>query len=236
MRANHNITLKGEVVKIENKLTYRIFIEREKILHKLCQIFFRQKDASIYIIPYAKNNKYYMGVNSFEGTEITGNFDLGKHPKVDQNPHLSIHENGQIHVRSTEGSLAGPVMVKKPSLFCGEHIASVTPDSFEALPIQIGEPKKGKTIQNITIMVKPTESSRRIIVCMNGREPKFKFEPKYFHFLIPLTRPTLTEPLYIGIFSIGQDHLNAENVAPGITVIAGWNPGNPVDFLSIRGK
>lgn len=224
------------ITKVKGKSVFRIFIEKESSLFKLCQLFFRQNDASIYIVPYAKNGKFFMGVNSFEGQEIQKNFDLGKHPSVNETPHLSIHETGQIHIRSTEGSIAGQLMIKNLSQLRGEHVASITPDSFEALPIQKKPITGGKKILNIVVSVSPNESSRKVLLCVNGLEPKFNIEDVFGKWTIKLQRPTLASPLYIGIFTIPQDPLGSENILKGVTIIGGWNPENPTDFLSIRGN
>jgi len=228
--------MKASMIKVEGKTTLRVFVERGNLIFKLCQLFFRQKDASIYVVPYAKNGRFFMGVNSFEGKEIQKNFDLGKHPSVDETPHLSIHEKGQIHIRATDGSKTGPLMIKNLSHLRGEHIASVIPDSFEALPVQNEEITGGKKIQNIIVCVSPNEFSRRVLLCVNGLEPKFGIEDSYSLLRIKLQRPTLEFPLHIGIFTVPQEPLGPINILPGVTVLGGWNPENSNDFLSIRGN
>ncbi|TKJ38451.1 hypothetical protein CEE37_13110 [candidate division LCP-89 bacterium B3_LCP] len=226
---------------IQISRTIRIYFFRNgsSELLKVATLNFKKNDSSLYIIPYARNNSYRIGQKSFAQHDIEATLKFNENETSENIPHLSIHNSGQVHVRIPQlNQIIGPCKIPSFSRLNGEHVASITCDSFDALQIE-EENKKHKNSQRIAIKIGDNEESRRVLICINGNEERFVVEDCYSYFHVKHKPEGLKNPVWVGIFSIPQDRLNAPDVEPGVTIISGWDPTDrsvkQEDFLYIRG-
>lgn len=214
----------------------RFLIRTNNALRKMCKLAFSDKDASLYLFPYSKSGNYYYGSKSNSKNEIEYKFDFTEDIFEEKTPKLSIHEKGQVHVQVNKNR-AGPLFIPHLSTLRGEHIASVTPDSFEGLPIHTDKIRNtGSEIDHI-IEAPANLKNGRFLIYANGFEPRF--QSVQHNFVITLERPSIPRPLYFGILTRGQAILG-EPTSKGVNIISGWDPTksqeNGFDFLYIRGE
>lgn len=213
---------------------FRILISYKNSLRKLCKLFFSARDASLYLIPYALGGEYYYGVANLPEEQgqitltYTGQFFSKKVPK------LSIHQSGQIHVYGDQGR-AGPVLVPSLNSFSGQHIATVSTDGFDAIPLFKDNLKNsGPKVDHIVPVGKGVDSGR-VVFYLNANKPAF---PVRCRVVATLKRPNLLKPYYVGIATLGQLPLNPDSDKRGVAILAGWDPTKPDDaeqsFLYIR--
>ena len=213
----------------------RILIGHRQRLLRLCSIAFTDKDASIYLFPYAPNNRFYVGGRSMPQAEFTDTFTFTDDLLSDTTPKLSIHQSGQVHILAGDTRI-GPLRIPPLSTLRGQHIASVTVDAFSVLSEFTSTPKaKGKD-QDHVIPAEDNAASGRIALYLAGDRPAFQAQE--CPIVITLKRPSLPSPLYLGIKPIGQPVLG-EPDPQGITVLAGWDPTGQIqrgaDYLYVRG-
>jgi hypothetical protein len=86
----------------DNLNSVRILVLQEG--RRFCRFLFTKKDASLYIIPYARNNRYLFGGHRVARREVEASFDASGQLESDdgQLPHLSLHESGQVHAHGDE--------------------------------------------------------------------------------------------------------------------------------------
>jgi hypothetical protein len=221
---------------VANLRAMRILIWYEGRLGRLCKFGFSRNDASLYVVGYGPQGRYHFGQHGFAEHERSTTFDASEDGEsAEQPPHLSIHESGRVHIRSSSGQ-AGPLQVPPLSKWTGEHIATVNAVSFSGLAAHDREPKQTGAEQDLVFaMATPTQVSGRLALYINASKPEFAMECK-MHFT--LWRPTLETPLYVGIAPLNNDRLGAE---PGVTVIGGWDPTTaltttPASFLYVNAK
>jgi hypothetical protein len=209
-------------------------IDYQGTLRKFFTIGFTRTDGSLYIFPYARSSTYYFGstVMPKHEQEHTFNFKMGR--EVSVMPKISIHESGQVHVGAS-GYRAGPLYIPRLEDIRGSHIATVTADHFDALPVYTGKPKHTRKAQAI-LGVDPGVSSGRMPVYLWTRDSDSVDCPVRAR----LRRASLSAPLIVGFRVRSQEPLHNSD-APGVTVIAGWDPtaspdGSERPFLYVRGQ
>lgn len=201
----------------DNLRSLRILVANGGQLSALCKFGFSVRDGSFYVIPYGPSGRYHFGRYGFANSERTVTFDAAVAGEAtEMPPHLSIHQSGQVHIRSQLG-MAGPLRVPPLSDWTGEHIASVSPVRFDALAPFTREPKYSGRDRDFVFAVS-AEGSGRLAVYANGHEPSFASTVSV-HFT--LVRPTLDKPLYIGVAAATNAPLGTD---PGVAVIGGWDP------------
>ena len=221
---------------MNNVRELRFLVKRNNILRKICKLAFSDADASIYLFPYAARGKYYYGNKNSPDQESEYKFDFTEDIFQEKTPKLSIHERGQIHIHVND-KRAGPLFIPHLSALKGQHIASISPDSFDSLPIHSEKIRETGTEIDHVIHATDNVKNGRLAIYVNGFEPKF--DTIRCEIIITLQRPSLSKPLYVGILPVEQQILGTP--APkGVTVIAGWDPTksqkNGFDFLYIRGE
>ncbi|HEX3035209.1 MAG TPA: hypothetical protein VHT73_08755 [Thermodesulfobacteriota bacterium] len=214
----------------------RILIDYRSGLRILCKLAFTKADASLYLFPYAIHGTYYYGGRLLPEKQIQDTFDFTADLNARHTPKLSIHEKGQVHIIA-DGVRAGPLFIPPLVTLKGQHIATVCPDVFSILPVLQRKPKfTGAEIDHI-IPVEDGIDSGRLAVYIAGDKPSF--EAPNCRLVVTLKRPTIPEPLYIGIKPIGQKLIGVD-VQSGVTIIAGWDPTKSSqgtnDYLYIRGE
>jgi hypothetical protein len=219
----------------------RLLVEHQGTLRRFCKLLFDRVDASVYLIPYAREGRFYFGGRAFEEDQVeqTFNFKEQRQSGDDRLPKLSIHETGQVHVQVGRDNRAGPLRIPPLTTWRGEHAATITADTLAGLAVFDGQPRTQGAERDHVI---PVESDRvesgRLAIYLNGKENVFA---THCGIVLTLTRPTLKNPLYLGIRPFAQDPLGDGTGNDGVTVIAGWTPAQALSpasapFLYIRGE
>ena len=214
----------------------RILIQHRNICRALFKIALGQKDASVYFFPYGPKGKYFYGRQSMKENEISQTFRFMDDFNTDNIPKLSIHQSGQIHIHDSQNAIAGPLQTIPLGKWKGEHIATVTADSFESLAIYTKDIiTTGPEIDHV-IPCDDAVTNGRIVVYCNGQSSNFNYPCRL---TVQMQRPNLNECIYIGFAPISQNQLGNMSKG-GVTVIAGWDPKKGInknqDYLYIRAQ
>jgi len=218
---------------------FRILLNFEESIRKICKIAISHKDISIFLIPYGKSGIYYYGEGliSQGNTETTFHYDTQF--KTSDIPKLSIHQSGQIHIYyQNPKEKAGPLFTIPLMKFRGEHLATVTVDNFYVLPTT--DTIKNKSgIHNCICELTNKDLSFRIIIYLNGYEPRFIYNCNLIY-PIKLKDNNKSNYSYLGMAIVPQPQLNFSKSKGGVTVISGWNPrtphNKPLPFLYLRAE
>ena len=161
--------------------------------------------------------------------KLNRTFDFQEQQSSQTVPKISIHQSGRVHIRTTRQE-AGPLIIPALDTLCGEHVASVSVDRFDALLTLKTAPRTSDAL----IRVLDGVVSGRFAIYVNGREPKFKSSNVKLY--VRLTRQCLSTPLYIGIAPLGQNPIADPKCKQGVTIICGWDPFKSTKFLYLRGQ
>ena len=232
-------------------MNVRFLLSVDGKLRQLARFFITNRDTSLYIVPYSINRRY-----------LGGEFDLGNglgpfETKVDLSeakkslgfgiPHVSLHESGLVQVRDDSGYY-GRIKAPALPLLINKHIASLSIDSFQSLPILEQEPDLDRSKRKFDVVVpikgKVKEPVRFPIIVNSQR-----VVPLMDRCLLELGVPRKLRSLppiryclgYRDDKTYGQQVEDEVLKKPGITVIAGWDvfrmdEGEPTKFLVLRGE
>jgi len=214
----------------------RILLEHRGVLRGLCKLAFSNRDASLYLFPYAVHGKYYFGGRSMPDTIFEDKLDYSKGIFAGTTPKLSIHETGRVHIQASKAR-AGPLQVPPLSEWRGQHAATICPDSIESLPKHPVSPKyTGQTVDRVISVAAQLESVR-LAVYIAGDRPSFA--TPNCPVVITLKRRTLQTPVYVALKAIPQSEIGLD-LQSGTTILAGWNPLNEredgLEYVYIRGE
>lgn len=103
--------------------TVRVVIDDRAVPRLLCEISVMPTDASVYLHPAPADE--YLWINA-EMPQEQHSIDINYGDnRTDGRPKLSIHQSGQVHVKSATGRyLAGPVRIPKLHQLRGGHVAT----------------------------------------------------------------------------------------------------------------
>lgn len=215
----------------------RFLAKYQGTLRKICKLTFPTGDHSIYVVPYAAGGEYVYGQHTFPNQETHDSFNFVEGAvRATIEPHLSLHESGQVQVYSRGFAKAGPLHIPNLTTLRGGHIATVTPDRFESLPVLEGDLRTGARRDHV-IEAEEGVASGRLAFFINGQARIFPgIEPDV---VIRQRRPTYKGTVYIGVKILTQLPIGGDGPR-GTTVIAGWHPDLPpdqiTDYLYIRGR
>ena len=214
----------------------KILVKHHEIVRSAFKVAFSMSDSSLYLFPYGTNSQYFYGGQTFPEKELKYSFNW-EDIFSDSTPKLSIHESGQVHIKS-QGTCAGPLQTLSLADFRGEHLASVTLDTVDSCPEYSGEIKTSGQSRHLTFPVKDKVQSVRFILYANGVESRFRFPCQI---VVEMMRQTIQSPLYLGIAIVPQNPLVEESSEKkGTTVLAGWKPrqqrNGEIPFLFLRAE
>lgn len=168
------------------------------------------------------------------GSEVTVALDCSKQFSTESVPKLSIHETGQVHIQSHAGR-SGPLRIPALADLRGQHVASVTVDSFAGLQYHEGPVRAAGAEIDFPLEFAGRSESGRLVVYINGAEPRFVHS---CHWWFNLGRERLGGTLYVGVAAKHQEVLRRGSRG-GIVVLGGWNPDTkpeePLKYLYVRG-
>jgi hypothetical protein len=119
---------------------------------------------------------------------------------------LSIHESGQVHIKSDQ-PIAGPLQIPPLAEWKGQHIASVSLDSFEGLAKFEGRISSSGSEQDLVIKVIGDAQSGRIPLYLAGDRAAFTQRDCA---VITMRRPHLKSPIFLGIKPKGSGIISAD--------------------------
>lgn len=213
---------------------FRILLNFENSIRKICKIVVSKKDISLYLIPYGKSGIYYYGEGLIKEGKQETTFNYTTKFKSSDIPKLSIHQSGQVHIYSKSTPKAGPLMTLPLFKFQGEHLATITVDNFYNLPIYNEEIKAKERERDIVLQSEKGVESGRIIVYLNSVNNKF-WEKCWI--TLRVKRENNLTPLFFCFHLKAQKPLVKKGKG-GVIVIGGWNPRTnphkPFPFLYIK--
>jgi hypothetical protein len=198
----------------------RVVVEVNTSYRKVCRLAFPKSDASLYLIPYGRQHMYLWGEGAFPEGAKNITFEYADKKGTPEKLKLTIHQSGQVHVKSLQGQdyKAGPLWTKPLWEYRGEHLASISIDSLTSLP-SAGKLKPKPKSPELILRAADVGQSRRFVLYANGAEPRFVFPVKAW---VRMSRAGLPSPLYIGLAALGQKGL-VEGEEGGVSIICGWN-------------
>jgi hypothetical protein len=212
---------------------FQVVVHVGIVARRVCKFAFCKSDASIYLIPYAAGGEYFFGGERLPERKASRSFSFTEQLSTTTAPKVSIHQSGQVHIRVGREQ-AGPLTIPPLGKLQGEHVATICVDRFDNLsPLNRAPKKSGKTV-DVVMNVPDDVHSGRFPLYLNGTTPKFKSSK--IQLVVRLLRPSLAAPLYLGIAPLGQEPVADSRGKQGVTVISGWNPASPTDFLYLRGQ
>ena len=78
-------------------------------------------DASLYLHPAPPNGEYDYGLERFATDALAHTFNPSGQLRATSEPHLSIKQSGQVHIRARGRPLAGPLQINPNSDSRHEH-------------------------------------------------------------------------------------------------------------------
>lgn len=191
------------------------------------------RDASVYIQPVAPRGVFHFGQASIPRGKPSVTFNYRGQLSSEQEPHISLHQSGQVHIRTRGGRKAGPLQIPPLSELRGQHVATVTVDTFRGFPLYRGKRAALHPEFDRIVFVEDGVQSGRLAIYLNGEQPRFRASDERIAFTLTIQNQSLPQPLFLGLAPWGQLPLGSE---AGVVVIAGFDPdGGGDDFLYLRG-
>jgi hypothetical protein len=206
----------------------RVLVQHRAGVRHAFDLTFMDGDASVYVALPEPFSKYHYGKASFPPGEQTATFSVLGQLESSDMPHLSLHQSGQVHVRTTKGPKAGPLFIPPLAELQGGHVATVTAAHFEAFPTF----QRERGADDQVIDVEHGVDSGRFAVYINGRSPSFACPPERTAFTVAVANPKVATPVYVAVAPWSQAALGSE---AGVFVVAGFQPdGRGDDLLYLR--
>ena len=191
-------------------------------------------DASFYLVPGVASPPYYFGIERMPvepGARHT--FPIDAQHRTQQLPKLSVHESGEVHVRNPDDvSMTSAIYLAKPlRMLRGEHVATISIDRIDALPVYRGKPNGGGRNPDRILQAHAGTEAMNIIVYVNGLERSFACGPRPEILWVGVQRPTLNQPLFVGMLAVRSEPLEGS----GMTVLAGAQSTNQMLWARSNG-
>lgn len=217
-----------------NKL--RIHLEqRDGTLRTLAQVLFTGRDASLYLVPYARSGNYFYGVQTLRPGQSDFEIRFKEHVTASARPKLSIHESGDVHIYADESPKAGPINVRAVSECRGEHIATVQFDHINLVPVYSRKTRITREVSDLAVGVPDDVDAGRLCIYANGERNAFNTEQLHF---ARVARCTDGSEVWYGFGFYVGDALGSGDEG-GITVLAGFDARSTAEeevaFLFLRG-
>jgi hypothetical protein len=217
-----------------NKL--RIHLEqRDGTFRTLAQVMFTSRDASLYLVPYARSGNYFYGAQSVPPGRSKFEVKFKEHAMASARPKLSIHESGDVHIYADDSPKAGPIHVRPVSECRGEHIATVQFDHMNLVPVYSRTMRITREVADLAVGVPDDVDAGRLCIYANGERNAFNTEQLHF---ARVARCTDGSEVWYGFGFYVGDALGSGDEG-GITVLAGFDArateNEGLGFLFLRG-
>lgn len=186
----------------------RLLVGPDEDPRRVCKLMFVDNDASIYVIPYAANRRFYCGGRTFGEMQTEDNFDFTEGLAADLEPKLSIHESGRVQVMAG-GTRLPELQIPRLDSLRGQHVATIHADRFSRLPRHTRALRQQGREQDHLVPVDPAVEGGRFAIYVNGERPEFAIDRP--RLTLTLRRPTLERPLFVGVAPIAQEDMGGED-------------------------
>lgn len=191
----------------------RLVVQRpDGALKKLVKIVWSQRDASLYLTPYAPVGGFgYVGV-----TEKVGTFSLlGQGQGRDV--YLSLHKSGQTHATCKQ-PFYRTESVKGPALFVDKrsHVATAVCFDTASLPDLGSAPRHPPHLDYVLLQLAGLEKVDVPIFVSAVAESLEDFPIR-----LRFVRPDMPGPLHFGLRVRGEEY-RPEPDSGGVAVLGGW--------------
>ena len=199
----------------------RVFVEHGPITRRACTIAVGRVDGSLYVIPNrGRGYRYRAGLSFFSPNRGTATFDSSEVPEYEGTPRISIHPTGQVHITLGGQGRIGPLWLPRLSESGRVHVATILPNSMEALPPFAGDvASKVANLEHAWLVrADATEPNCRIAVHINA-VPEFPdgYLVRGFSGLL------WGSPLFIGL-AVRENQPLISSGKLGVTLLAGMDP------------
>jgi hypothetical protein len=221
--------------------------QRDGTLRNAAQIFFTGSDASLYLVPYAPGGEYFYGQSVIPAGQAEFEINFREQVASIVRPKLSVHESGSVHVYASGSPKAGPVFVRPLPEARGEHIATVSWDRIDRLPINARQTRIEGPQRDYAFGVPDDVEGGALLLYANGERNLFLTE--YVHFAVQVERGDLA-PVFFGVTAVAREAMGATEVEAddaeaddpaggGVSILAGFDARQSADdeatLLYVRG-
>lgn len=214
----------------------RVLIEYEEQLRRAFSISVTNQDASIYIQPSTSGGRFDYGKATFPPGATSYTFNVKGQLAADDEPHISLHESGQVHIRTRGGPKAGPLRIPPLAELRGQHVATVGAVTFGGFPPFQGSRQDLRPDLDQVVVAESVDSGR-LALYLNGEGPTFRAPKERIAFTVTIRNEKLAHPLFLGVATWSQQPLSSSGEDEGVFAIAGFDPdGHGDDFLYLRGR
>jgi hypothetical protein len=202
--------------------------------HVLGSVSFDDRDASVYLRPISRRDAlYHYGGHALEPGEVRRTFPTSDQLRAAERPHISIHESGKCHVRTSKGRVAsvdaadvGPLKAMTGfsvgTIFCGNVTALAKLD--DVWP-DVGARDEHAEPWNVTSW-RPGDVALKVAVWIS-RNPQ-KQQPEAHQFREVIRRRRDGGKLYVALNAIATPPLGGDT--PAIGAIGGWDDREAKDL------
>lgn len=211
----------------------RVFVEYRGELRRAFSLAVSNQDASVYIQPSAAQGVFHYGRAAFPAGASSFTFNYKGKLTASQEPHISLHQSGQVHIRTRRGPKTGPLRIPSLSELRGQHVATIGAVTFRGFPQYLGDRGNLDAEFDRIVVAEGSVESGRLAIYLNGERPGFRAPDERIAFTVTIRNASLARPLFLGVATWSQLPLGEEE---GVIAIAGFDPdGRGDDFLYLSG-
>src|SRR4051794_33136140 len=89
----------------------RVLVSHEAALRHAFDLTFTDGDASVYLALPQSHPTYHYGKASLPPGQPSAEFSFLGQLESSDAPHVSLHQSGQVHIRTNKGRKAGPLFI-----------------------------------------------------------------------------------------------------------------------------
>lgn len=213
----------------------RVVVHHRGSLYHFCRLTWSDADASLYLFPPEHAETFFAGSVTIPAGQTEATYPLGD--PLDGEPHLSIHQSGQTHIKVGSRIVAGPMRSDPIAELRGHHVAVIHCARFDRLPMLDGGLTTDGPNPDSVFPTDDVAESGWISVFVS-EAPVFFDTPRV---TVTLTRTSLLAPLYVGLVPRAFKLVDDDG-SGGVFIIAGWDPttevaaDEPLDHLFLGAR
>lgn len=204
----------------------RVFLRQDGATRRLCTVVVG-RDGSLYISPNRGRGQHYLcGQSFFSPRQRDLSFTTGAQNQGTGTPKLSLHASGRVHITVAGRIAAGPLWIPPLGALEGAHVATILPDSMEALPLFSGSiAGRVNASEHAWIVEAPPGVENCRVAFHIGSRPAFGED----RWMRPVSAFLWARPIFLAIGVLENAVLNSSNPR-GVTMLAGMDPSAGGDY------